>query len=36
MNGLRGEALETRINELLERMGMTEAADRRASTYSKA
>ena len=35
MNGLRGEALETRINELLERMGMTEAADRRASTYSK-
>lgn len=35
MNGLRGEALETRINELLECMGMTEAADRRASTYSK-
>ena len=27
--------LETRINELLERMGMTAAADRRASTYSK-
>ena len=35
MNGLRGEALETRIDELLERMGMTAAADRRASTYSK-
>ena len=35
MNGLRGEALETRIDELLARMGMTEAADRRAGTYSK-
>ena len=35
MNGLRGEALETRIDELLERMGMTAAADRRAGTYSK-
>ena len=35
MNGLRGELLEARIDELLGRMGMAGAADRRASTYSK-
>ena len=35
MNGLRGEFLEARIEELLKRMGMIEAADRRAGTYSK-
>ena len=35
MNGLRGNALEERIDQLLARMGMTEAADRRAGTYSK-
>ena len=34
MNGLRGELLEARIDELLGRMGMAGAADRRASTYS--
>ena len=35
MNGLSGELLEARIDELLGRMGMQEAADRRAGTYSK-
>ncbi len=35
LNGLSGEELEERIDGLLERVGMTEAADRRAGTYSK-
>lgn len=35
LNGLSGDELETRIDSLLERVGMTEAADRRAGTYSK-
>lgn len=35
MNGLKGEVLEERINTLLERVGMTEAADRKTATYSK-
>ena len=35
MNGLRGWALEERISALLERVGMTESADRKTSTYSK-
>ncbi len=35
LNGLSGKALEERINGLLERVGMTEAADSRAGTYSK-
>ena len=35
MNGLRGTALEERIDRLLERVGMTEAADRKTGTYSK-
>lgn len=35
MNGLYGEALERRMDELLERVGMTDAADRKAGTYSK-
>jgi ABC-2 type transport system ATP-binding protein len=32
--GLRGDALERRIEELLERFGLSEAADRIARTYS--
>ena len=35
MNGLSGELLEARIDELLGRMGMHQSADRRAGTYSK-
>lgn len=35
MNGLEGALLEGRIDLLLERVGMTEAADRRAGAYSK-
>ena len=35
MNGLSGEALETRIDELLERVGMMHAADKRTGAYSK-
>ena len=35
MNGLQGEALEARMDELLQRVGMLEAADRRAGAYSK-
>ncbi len=35
LNGLSGKELEERIDGLLERVGMTEAADRRAGTYSK-
>ena len=35
MNGLSGDYLEARIDELVARVGMTEAVDRRAGTYSK-
>lgn len=35
MNGLTGEALEKRIDELLERVGMTYAADQKTGTYSR-
>ncbi len=35
LNGLSGRELEERIDRLLERVGMTQAADRRAGTYSK-
>lgn len=35
MNGLTGEALEERIDTLLERVGMTQAADKRTGAYSK-
>ena len=35
LNGLEGPEMEERINHLLERVGMTDAADRRAGTYSK-
>lgn len=35
LNGLEGGQLEERINQLLERVGMTKAADQRAGTYSK-
>ena len=35
MNGLKGELLEARMEELLERVGMSHAADKRTSTYSK-
>jgi len=33
--GLRGAPLKTRIGELLERVNLTEAADRRIATYSR-
>ncbi len=35
MNGLKGELLEARIDELLERVGMSHAADKKTGTYSK-
>ena len=35
MNGLRGEALEARIDYLLKRVKMTAAADKKTITYSK-
>lgn len=35
LNGLSGEFLENRIDELLQRVGMTQAADQKAGTYSK-
>lgn len=35
LNGLGGKELEQRIDVLLERVGMTDAADRKAGTYSK-
>ncbi len=35
LNGLGGQELEDRIDELLERVGMTEAADKKTGTYSK-
>ncbi len=35
LNGLSGDFLEQRIEELLERVGMTEAADKKAGTYSR-
>lgn len=34
-NGLGGQELEDRIDALLERVGMTEAADKKTGTYSK-
>ena len=35
LNGLRGEACEQRIDDLLARVGMAADADRRAGTYSR-
>ena len=35
MNGLSGDYLEARIDELTARVGMVEAIDRKAGTYSK-
>lgn len=35
LNGLSGRNLEERIEGLLERVGMTEAADKKAGTYSR-
>lgn len=35
LNGIDGEALEKRIDELLERVGMTYAADQKTGTYSR-
>ena len=35
LNGLSGQELEDRIDALLERVGMTEAADKKTGTYSK-
>ena len=35
LNGLSGDFLEQRIEELLGRVGMTEAADKKAGTYSR-
>lgn len=35
LNGLTGKKLEERIDMLLEKVGMTEAADKKAATYSK-
>ncbi|MGN0802948.1 MAG: ABC transporter ATP-binding protein [Candidatus Faecivicinus sp.] len=35
MNGLTGDALERRIDELLQRVKMTSAADKRTGAYSK-
>lgn len=35
LNGLAGDFPGTRIEELLERVGMTEAADKKAGTYSR-
>ena len=35
LNGMHGKELEERIDYLLERVGMTDAADRKTATYSK-
>lgn len=35
LNGMGGPQLEQRIDQLLERVGMTQAADRKAGTYSR-
>ena len=35
LNGLSGEVLEARINGLLRRVGLEEAADRKTGTYSR-
>lgn len=35
LNGLKGDLLEQRIKELLARVGMTDAADKKAGTYSR-
>ena len=35
LNGMHGKELEERIDYLLDRVGMTDAADRKTATYSK-
>ena len=35
LNGLPGDVTDRRIEELLEKVGMTEAADQKAGTYSR-
>ncbi|MDY3919691.1 MAG: ABC transporter ATP-binding protein [Candidatus Limivivens sp.] len=35
LNGLKGKELDERIDALLERVGMTEAADQKTGTYSR-
>lgn len=35
LNGLSGDVLEARVNGLLRRVGMAEAADRKTGTYSR-
>lgn len=35
LNGLKGDFLEERIANLLQRVGMTDAADKKAGTYSR-
>jgi len=35
LNGLEGEELENKINRLLERVNLTDAADKKAGTYSR-
>ena len=35
LNGLKGTLLEERIDSLLERVRMTEAADKKTGTYSR-
>lgn len=35
LNGLAGPVIETRIDELLEKVGMTEAGDQKVGTYSR-
>ena len=35
LNGLSGDVIEERIDELLEKVGMTYAADQKAGTYSR-
>ena len=35
LNGLQGEELEKTIDEMLKRVGMTNAADRKTGTYSR-
>lgn len=35
LNGLRGQALEERITEMLKKVGLTDAGDQKAGTYSR-
>ena len=35
LNGLSGDVIDRRMEELLEKVGMTEAADQKAGTYSR-